>query len=265
MKQRINETQMTSLIDFVKNLCGNDLSSKRDILKQKLTNFCDKYGFESAEELMDQVPKRRSIKQELINNLTINETYFMREATQLKAVINYLNSLQSYTSILCAPCSSGEEVYTLGMLAKTCGMDMFKLKITGIDINSNVIEKCKVGKYNARSLQNVSASQKSTFFEEDEDGMFKIKKSLMPRIDFKTINLFDDSIYALGTFDVILSRNMLIYFDDYHRAISLDKFYKLLKPDGRLYVGNADIVPSSEIFRKVFDMSATYYEKVNLY
>lgn len=254
---------MQELLDFLKKISGNDLSLKRDIIRGKISNFCEENGISDIYEMMDKTMKNRILRQNLINLITINETYFMREVRQLESVVYYANSLD-YTSvsILCAPCSSGEEVYSLGIIAKTIGIDRFKLKIVGIDINSEVIEKCELGEYSQRSLQNVNSAQKATFFDEIGD-KFKIKKNLMPRLEFKVANLFDDNIFKLGTFDIILSRNMLIYFDEYHRAISLDRFHKLLKPEGRLYVGNADIIPSSEIFDKIIDLSAIYYQKVN--
>ena len=175
--------------------------------------------------------------------------------------MQYANTIDGPIRILCAPCSSGEEAYTLGIIAKGMGIDRYRLKIIGIDINSDVIKKCQEGRYSKRSLQNVTPAQVSTFFTEDGD-FYKIKKELLPMISFQIENIFDDNIFKLGTFDVILSRNMLIYFDEYHRAMSIERFHKLLKPEGRFYAGKADIIPSSEIFRKVVDFSTTYYQKI---
>lgn len=258
---RIHETQMPILLEFIKKICGNDLSSKKEILKNKISLFCKNNGISSLDELIERINLDRYLRQNLINQITINETYFSRENNQLRAVIDYANSLGTYVSILCAPCSTGEEVYTLGILAKNIGMDKYKLKITGIDINSSVIEKSKIARYSKRSLQNITEYQKTSYFTEEEDGFFSIKKEYMPKTEFHVMNLFDDNIFRLGVFDIILSRNMLIYFDEYHRAISLERFYKLLKPEGRLYVGSADIVPSSELFDKIVDLSTTYYQK----
>lgn len=257
----INTSDMVKLIEFVKNICGNDLDSKKEILKDKIITFCKNNNFDDVNLMMNKVLSNRSLRQELINELTINETYFFREVRQLQAVIDYVNMLDSnLATILCLPCSSGEEVYTLGMLSKMVGIEKHRLKILGLDINSNVIEKSKLGEYTAKSLQNTPKDKIETFFEKKDD-KFKVKKTLMPMIDFKVANFFDDSIFSLGVFDVIISRNMLIYFDEYHRAVGLERFYRLLKPEGRLYVGTADIIPSSELFNKNIDLSATYYQK----
>ena len=258
---KIHESQMPALLEFIKKICGNDLSSKKEILKNKISLFCQDNNIESLNDLFEKIDSNRYLKQNLINQITINETYFSRENNQLRAVIDYANSLGTYVSILCAPCSTGEEVYTLGILAKNIGLDKFKLKITGIDINSAVIEKSKIARYSKRSLQNITEQQKTAYFVEEPDGYFSVKKEFMPKTEFLVMNLFDDNIFKLGKFDIILSRNMLIYFDEYHRAISLERFYKLLKPEGRLYVGSADIVPSSELFDKIVDLSTTYYQK----
>ena len=66
----------------------------------------------------------------------------------------------------------------------------------------------------------------------------------------------------LGKFDIIISRNMIIYFDYDSKLKLLERFYSLLSDEGRLYVGSADLIPENVYFKKVFSVRGTYYEKI---
>ncbi len=73
--------------------------------------------------------------------LTVNETYFYREERQLQEAIDFAKSISGNINILCAPCASGEEVYTLSMMLSEQFGTLKKFTITGIDINSEAIKK----------------------------------------------------------------------------------------------------------------------------
>ena len=259
-----SSSDLLEFIELAKKLSGNNLISKKEIVKNKIAHFARNKNIDNMQTLCNKFNFDRALRQELLNLITINETYFMRELNQLNSAIQYANTLSiggGNVKILCAPCSSGEEVYSLGILAKSIGMDRYRLKITGIDINSNMIQKCKDGIYNERSVKNLKASQKELYFKKIEPD-YQIRQELMPMIEFKTINIFDDSLFALGQFDKILSRNMMIYFDESYRVLTIERFAKILKPYGRIYFGSADLVPYCDLYSKIVDLSGTYYEKV---
>ncbi len=258
-----DENGLQALISLIKKLCGNDLTNKKDIIKTKISNFATNKNIPDMDALLKKVSFESKLRQELLNLITINETYFYRELNQLNSVIYYANTmaLSDNVKILCAPCSSGEEVYSLGMIAKTIGIDRQRLKIVGIDINSEVIQRCKDGIYNQRSIQNVSSNQKNMYFNKVDD-MYQIKKELMPQMEFKVANIFDENLFKLGMFDIILSRNMMIYFDEEYRLMTIERFHKILKPFGRLYVGHADLVPYTDLYTKIVDIGSSYYEKL---
>ncbi|WP_086288489.1 CheR family methyltransferase [Campylobacter devanensis] len=261
------ECSINDLLEFIeltKRYSGNDLISKKEIVKNKIAHFAKHKKIDSMHTLCGKFQHDKIFRQELLNLITINETYFMRELNQLNSAMQYANTLSisgNTVKILCAPCSSGEEVYSLGILAKTIGIDKYHLKITGIDINSDMIQKCKEGIYNERSVKNIRQSQKEIYFKKVNSD-YKIKRELMPMIEFKTINIFNDSLFALGQFDIILSRNMMIYFDENYRLLTIERFAKILKPHGRIYFGSADLVPYCDLYSKIIDLSGTYYEKV---
>lgn len=257
----LNSNEIDKFISYIKNFCGINLSSKKDIIYQKIKNFAQENKIETYNQLIAKMTTQRDFRQSVVNLMTVNETYFYRELRQLQAVIEYTISLEKRVKILCAPCSSGEEVFSLGMISKAMGLGNFNIHITGIDIDSNMIERSKEAIYSQRSLNRLNEAQISMFFESFED-QFRVKKALLPKCEFHTMNIFNDEIFKLGTFDIILSRNMMIYFDEEFRLRCVERFHRLLNPSGRLYVGHADLVPNTTIFTKFHNLSGIYYEKV---
>ena len=243
----------------IKTLCGVDLEPKRDITLQRVSIFAKNRQIKSFKDLVSMIRFDTLLRQDLLNLVTVNETYFYRELAQLKDVIYYAKELGE-ARILCAPCSTGDETYSLAMLAYEFGLKQSDIQLTGIDINSEAIQACIVGSYGERSLHRLSEFQKERFFTKKDDKFF-IKKEILPRCEFKILNVFDDAMFNLGKFDIVLSRNMMIYFDDAFRLKCVERLHKLLKPEGRLYAGHADLVPYTPLYTKRFSNGATYYER----
>ena len=246
-------------MNVIKTLCGVDLEPKRDITLQRITIFIRDRQIKSFKDLVSMIRYNSSLRQDILNLVTVNETYFYRELPQLKDVIYYAKELGG-ARILCAPCSTGDESYSLAMLAYEMGFKQHEISIVGIDINSEAIASCQNGIFSERSLHRLSDFQKERFFTKVDD-KFKIKKEILPRCEFKILNVFDDAIFNLGKFDIVLSRNMMIYFDDEFRLKCVERLHKLLKPEGRLYAGHADLVPYTPLYTKRFSNGATYYER----
>ena len=243
----------------IKTLCGVDLEPKRDITLQRVSIFAKNRQIKSFKDLVSMIRFDTLLRQDLLNLVTVNETYFYRELAQLKDVIYYAKELGE-ARILCAPCSTGDEVYSLAMLAYEFGLKQSDIQLTGIDINSEAIQACSVGYYGERSLHRLSEFQKERFFTKKDDKFF-IKKEILPRCEFKILNVFDDAMFNLGKFDIVLSRNMMIYFDDEFRLKCVERLHRMLKPEGRLYAGHADLVPYTPLYTKRFSNGATYYER----
>ena len=244
----------------IKTLCGVDLEPKRDITLQRLSTFAKNRQIATFKDIVNMIRYNAQTRQDILNLVTVNETYFYRELPQLKDVIAYAKDLGT-ARILCAPCSTGDEVYSLAMLAHEIGINAASLQIAGIDINSQAISSCQTAVYNERSLHRLDGYQKERFFTKEGD-KFAVKKSMLARCEFKILNVFDDAMFNLGKFDIVLSRNMMIYFDDEFRLKCIERLHKMLNSHGRLYTGHADLVPYTAIYKKQFSGGTFYYEKV---
>jgi chemotaxis protein methyltransferase CheR len=144
--------------------------------------------------------------------------------------------------ILSAPCSTGEEPYSIAiyLLEDNVLVQNRDFEIFGIDIDSEVIKKAQTGLFGERSLHSLSEDIKNRYFKK-KMSFFEIDKDLRDVITFKKANVFDkDDMRNLGKFDVIFSRNMLIYFDDASRKEVAMTFYDMLNPKGYILLGHAE-------------------------
>ncbi len=262
MEEKVNpsESELNEFIKIINEISGIDLNEKRNILALKLSKFVPSTGAKTFADFLSKLRINRQLRQDTLDFVTIGETYFLRELSQLKEIIFYAKSLEKRVNILSAPCSSGEEVYSMAILgAQNFLKDMM---ILGIDINSHVIEKAKAGKYQGRTLQRLSESEKRRFFTDIGEQTFSINKNELCTCKFELCNVFEDKFLRLGKFDIIASRNMMIYFDYDSKLKLMERFHQILADRGRLYVGNADLIPETIFFKKVFSPRGVYYEKI---
>src|SRR5664279_5053287 len=140
--------------------------------------------------------------QRLINQLTVNETYFFREDYQFQALVSgvlpelALRENQGRSiRIWSMPCSSGEEPYSLAIyiLEHWPDAERFDIEIMGSDIDSAILAKAAAGVYGERSVQRLSPALRRKYFVEQSDGQFKICDDLRGSIDFSLINITDSA------------------------------------------------------------------------
>ncbi|GGB28272.1 chemotaxis protein methyltransferase [Sphingomonas metalli] len=197
--------------------------------------------------------------QNLVNAMTVNETYFYREDYQFEALVRHLLPEIARTRapsdpirIWSMPCSTGEEPYSIAMqiLENWPQADEHAVEILASDIDSRVIAEAKAGLYSARSLHRLSPTLKTRYFAASGDS-FRIRPELRGSIDFSVVNIADT--FAMRRFrnlDVIFCRNMLIYFDDSSRRQAVEALYDSLRPGGYICLGHSESMSRiSSMFR----------------
>lgn len=187
--------------------------------------------------------------QELVNLLTINETYFFREPEQIRLLVDYLapRLLAAHgglapVRILSAGCSSGEEPYSLVMaLMDKYGESVSRLfRFVGGDIDSMVLNKARQACYTDFSFRGVSTDIRNRYFDKDRWGN-TLKLSVRSQVGFHELNLLAPNLNPeLRDFDIIFFRNVSIYFDTPTRKIIQANLAQLMKPDGFLIIGIAE-------------------------
>jgi chemotaxis protein methyltransferase CheR len=232
---------VTAIANYFKEQTGINFDTQLTILKNKMSAFCSKKGHKSFDECLNLMQTDSLSKQELIDYLTVNETYFNREYTQLEKLVEEVRTTHHSIRILCAPCSSGEEVYSIVIALLEANISASRFSILGIDINEQIIEKAKKATYNPRNVQNLSPKLIEKYFSID-GSTYILKDFLKDSVEFKKINIFDENFVNLGKFDFVFSRNMLIYFDKETKLRAKAILQSMLKEQEReVFFGHADL------------------------
>ncbi len=184
--------------------------------------------------------------EELVEEVVIPETWFFRDQEPFNAMIHYLAGHWSpkhrndTLKVLSVPCSTGEEPYSLAMSLLSSGWPAEKFTIHGIDISSRSIARAKAGVYSKNSFRGTSLDFIARYFQ--KTGQYYIlDKSVRDLVHFHPGNILNKVFMeALGQFDVIFFRNVLIYFNGLSRLQAIATLETIMTADGILFVGHAE-------------------------
>ena len=264
----LSQQDFTRLVQFVKKNYGIDLSKKMQLIMGRLSNTIITMGYSSFSEYIDHVTssKNPADLEVMLNKLTTNYTYFMREEAHFNffrdTILPYLLSTKKnkVLSIWSAGCSSGEEPYTISMLLKeSLGAQaaLWDTRVLATDISQNALNAAKQAVYDEESLKNLSPSWKSKYFVKTaEPGIYSVSPAIKSNVIFQTFNLMDPIRFRLK-FDVIFCRNVMIYFDQNTKDGLIQRFYDAAAPGGYLLIGHSETINKEKTPFK-YIMPATY-------
>ncbi len=200
---------------------------------------------------------------ELLNEITIHETSFFRLNPQFQAFSDFVLSEligkkrdlnQPYLTFLSAGCSTGEEAYSIAIsvFEKIRGINkLVDFSVLGVDISVSVIEKARRGVYKERELEGMPEDILAKYFEKVGDN-YKVRDFVKEKVLFKYANLYnEEDMSALGRFDTVFCRYVLIYFDEMAKMQVLDNLYSAINPGGYLIVAPSESYNISDRFAKV--------------
>lgn len=206
--------------------------------------------------------------QELINALTVNETYFYREDYQLKCMTSSLipelvQHGRKSLRIWSLPCSTGEEAYTIALylLEHLQGVDDLEIEIVGSDIDTEALRAAERATYQTRSVQHVPAPLLTKYFERVGGDQWRICEGLRDSVSFGRVSVVDRlQMLQKGRFDIVFCRNLLIYFDENSRRQAADNIFEALLPGGFICLGHSESMSRiSASFRiRKFDDAIVY-------
>jgi chemotaxis protein methyltransferase CheR len=188
--------------------------------------------------------------EQFINAFTVNETYFYREDHQLRCLTSDLMTERiqqkkpgDLIRIWSAPCSTGEEPYSIAMwlLENWPLVDEYEIEIIGSDIDTDVLEFAKKGVFGKRALMRLSPDLIDKYFSMFNPDSWQILSDLRDSVRFSTVNIAEPGdTRTHGRFDIIFCRNVLIYFDDASRRIAAENLYENLLPGGFICLGHTE-------------------------
>lgn len=273
----LSEEEFRLLRDFIHERFGlyfDDLqrTSLRSRLLARLQTL-DLPSFEDYYHYLRFGPQRAEELSRMVSHLTNNETYFFREQAQLKVLAEHVlrglkerktQSGERSLKVLSAGCSSGEEVLTAAMLIHDTGQFFWgwDIQVVGVDVDRAALDKARKGVYFHNSFRGVSPAVVERHFVR-QGAAAQAKDGIRRMTRFVEGNILDPACYAeLRPLDVVLCRNVLIYFSDatIERAVRL--FYDILRPGGYLLLGHAESLSRiTDIFVPIRFPGAMVYQK----
>ncbi|MGB0659077.1 MAG: CheR family methyltransferase [Mangrovicoccus sp.] len=249
--------------------------SKRYFVDKRIIKRIEATGAQSFREYFVGMRFEAGQKefQNIVNLMTVNETYFNREDHQFKTLVEdvlpeivaHRGNARRPIRILCLPSSTGEEPYTIAMtlIDQWPDLDTYDVEISGADIDTEVLRRAEAGRYSRRSVQNLPAKQLRDYFEQLEDGSFQLSNDIRDAVHFFRINICEPAeTRALRHHDVIFCRNMLIYFDDKSRRMAIEAIYDALDPGGFLFLGHSESISrTSSLFELRRFRHASVYQR----
>lgn len=220
-----------------------DLNSyKEKQLIRRLDSYRTRLKLNDYGELYNQLAADRRNYEEFLDYLTINVSEFFRDPQRFeelkKKYIPELTGSRNQLKIWSAACSNGSEPYSIAIILEELGFSS-RSKIIATDIDRQILNKAEAGKYNRDSVKNVNPERLERFFSRNDDWL-AIKDNMKQKVTFRHHDLLSGE-YEKG-FDLILCRNVTIYFTKEAQDGMYKKFNQSLNPGGILFIGGSEMI-----------------------
>lgn len=249
--QELSNEDFQRLYRYVQSNFGIDLHKKKQLIMSRLNSTLIGEGYDSFHPYVEDIlsGRRKDLIEPMLNKLTTNYTYFMREEQhfdffeeRVLPEIAKKHEKDHVISIWSAGCSTGEEPYTISMYL----LEYFKrlggkwdTRILATDISQRVLISAMNPSYPAESLKKLPASWQKQYFTKKTDGDYEPKEELKKNVIFRPFNLMEPIRFKLN-FDLIFCRNVMIYFDQPTKDALVNRFYQATNPGGYLFIGHSE-------------------------
>ncbi|HYV10341.1 MAG TPA: protein-glutamate O-methyltransferase CheR [Pyrinomonadaceae bacterium] len=245
-------------------------NGKRDILLDKLSPLVIERGFGSYLDyyyLLKYDPAARVEWQNVMNALSVQETYLWREIDQVRALVQTLvpqwhaRNANSTLRIWSAACATGEEPLTIAIALNEAGwFERASIEIVATDASTKAIDRATMGVYRERAFRNLPAPLRDRYFERDGSD-WRVRNDLHSRIKWGLANLMEeDQISHLADANFIFCRNVFIYFSESAITRVVRSFSRFIRPPGYLFVGAAE-----SLIRMTTDFNLTEIDDAFVY
>lgn len=253
---------------FLEDACGIMLGdNKHYLVTSRLTRLMREFDINTFSELMVQLKQKHhtKLRERIVDAMTTNETMWFRDRYPFDILTNII--LPEYSSlkarqlrIWSAACSSGQEPYSISMvlqefMAAKPGALTTNIQIAATDISPTILKDAASGLYDKMSImRGIDADRVKKFFVQKGE-RWEIKPEIRTRVTFRELNLMQ-SYAALGKFDIVFCRNVLIYFSSELKKDILTRIAQSMNPRGYLFLGGSES-PTSYV--DMFEMVRTAY------
>ena len=247
--------------------------NKHYLISSRLNRLMEEREYSSYGQLLKDVKQvtNTPLREQVINAMTTNETMWFRdiypfEVLKTELLPQFAKIRGKPLRIWSAACSSGQEPYTISMCisefqAKNPGAFASGVKIVATDISTAMLQYSKQGIYdNAAINRGISPERKANFFRQAGNN-WEVVPEVKSRVEFKLLNL-QQSYSALGKFDLIFCRNVLIYFSPQFKSDILQRMSEVLNPEGYLFLGSSETPTRyTDAYKMVRTSKGVVYQK----
>lgn len=238
---------------FLRDRSGLFLAIEKQYLAEsRLLPLARRNGMSTLDELIERLRNRTPtpLATQVIEAMTTNETFFFRDKIPFDHFRDTImpgliaaRAREKRIRIWCTAASTGQEPYSLAMVLKSMGSAIaaYRIDIVATDLSSDVLEKAKAGIYSQFEVQRGLPVQTLVKFFDQVGENWQLAPELRSMVQFRPLNLLND-FSALGTFDVVFCRNVLIYFDQENKIALLNRIARQMPGDGFLVLGAAETV-----------------------
>lgn len=246
----------------IKKKTGIDLFQYKEAqMKRRLISLYEKKGFSSFQEFFNEINRSRDTLNEFLDRMTINVSEFYRNGKRWEILENEIMpkilAANKHPHIWSAACSTGEEPYTVAMILAGL-MPLSDIHILATDIDENALARAKTGQYFEKSLNEVPERIKKKFFKQ-AGHTYCVNDELKKTVTFKKHNLLEDPFG--GPYDLIICRNVLIYFTEKAKNQLYHKFSASLKKGGILFVGSTEQIFNPSLYQ-LEAVETFFYRKI---
>ncbi|MGB0663583.1 MAG: CheR family methyltransferase [Pontibacterium sp.] len=272
----ITDEDFLLFCQFLEEGCGIVLASHKQYLVQsRLSKIMVEASCGTLKELIVKLKNNapRGLKERVIDAMTTNETLWFRdghpfEIFRTQILPEFASQGGGRLRVWSAACSSGQEPYSLNMVfdeykKANLGSSISSVDIVATDISSEILAQAKSGTYENLAIgRGLSPERQAAYFDELPDGRWQIKREMKANINFQSLNLMG-SFQAMGLFDVIFCRNVLIYFSADKKREIITKLHKQLKPNGYLFLGASESMSGlDDLFEMVHCRPGILYKAI---
>lgn len=251
---KFTDEEFQRLTAYISEGYGIDLSKKRTLAECRMSLEMEKRQISSLTEFLSQMraDKTGRLAAALIDRLTTNYTFFLREQTHFdfleQEILPQLSPAAASFQIWCAGCSTGEECYTLAMLLaayRDHGGWLPPVRILATDISEQAMRVAMEARYPSKALEQLPEAWRRSYCRTDGTGFFTLRDDLRKMISFRKMNLMRP--YAgHEQYDLVLCRNVMIYFNEAARKQLTQRLAGSLKKGGYLFIGHTELLPAEQ-------------------
>ncbi len=244
--------------------------SKEYLVENRLQPILQTAKVTSWRDLVSKAKIDKRVKQELIDAISTNETYFFRDSKPFDVLQNHLipeiMEKQNSLNIWSAASSTGQEAYSIAITLKNILFNFtnYRIKITGTDISDEAVARANNGVYTKFEVgRGLTDRQVNQFFTpHGKSGEFKINDEIRYIVQFRRANLLVSSFFT-DSYDIVFCRNVAIYFSGSDKRKLFMQIHRSLKRNGALIVGSTEsMIDMNDLFKRENFHGTVYYRKI---